>query len=156
MDSLTFTIKLKDLDACDGDFDQVVEAIQNFLNILHCASPDYYLAGDVLQKQLDEQVERHKEEVKNSVDPKEQMQKYLDTVCPVSTDSEVASTGFWQCYSGLRNNIGEAMGPVSYAAFRLAKYIEEQDLPAYKKEHDAGTKWVWDFVKYYEDNWKFD
>lgn len=53
MDSLTFTINLKDLDACEGDFDQVVEAIQNFINILHCASPDYYLAGDVLQKQLD-------------------------------------------------------------------------------------------------------
>lgn len=152
MDSLTFTISLKDLDACDGDFDQLVSDIQAFINILHRSSPDYYLAGGVLQKQLDEQVKKHKEE---TTDPKEQMQKYLDSVCPIRTFSEVASAGFWQYYDGLRKSIGEAMGPVSYAAFKLAKYIEEQNLPAYKKEHDAGTKWVWDFVKYYEENWEF-
>lgn len=152
MDSLTFTINLKDLDACDGDFDQVVSDIQAFINILHRSSPDYYLAGDVLQKQLDEQVKKHKEE---TADPKEQMRKYLDSVCPLSIDGELASAGFWKYYDELRESIGKAMGPVSYAAFDLARYIEEQNLPAYKKEHDAGTKWVWDFVKYYEDHWEF-
>lgn len=151
MDSLTFTISLKDLDVCSDDFDEVVNDIQAFINILHRASPDYYLAGDILQKQLDEQVKKHKEET----DPREQMQKYLDTVCPVKVNGEVASTGFWERYNTLRSCIGEAMGPVSYAAFILARYIEGQNLPAYKKEHDAGTKWVWDFVKYYEDHWEF-
>ena len=152
MDSLTFTIKLKDLDACNDDFDQVVSDIQAFLNILHRSSPDYYLAGDTLQKQLDEQVKKHKEE---TADPKEQMQKYLDSVCPLSTEQDIASSGFWQCYDDLRKSIGEAMGPVSYAAFKLARYIEEQKYPAFAKEHDTGTKWVWDFVKYYEEHWGF-
>lgn len=155
MDSLTFTINLKDLDACDGDFDQVVSDIQAFINILHHASPDYVEAGDILQRQLDKQIEEHKKEIEEVIDPKERMQKYLDSVCPISTDGEIASAGFWKYYDGLRKSIGEAMGPVSYAAFTLAKYIEEQNLPAYKKEHDAGTKWVWDFVKYYEEHWEF-
>lgn len=155
MDSLTFTISLKDLDACDDDFDQVVSDIQAFINILHRSSPDYYLAGDVLQKQLDKQIEEHKKETEEVVDPKVAMQKYLDSVCPINTVDEIASAGFWQRYNDLRNCIGDAMGPVSYAAFDLARYIEEQDLPAYKKEHDAGTKWVWDFVKYYEEHWEF-
>lgn len=152
MDSITLTIKLKDLDACDGDFDQLVDDIQAFINILHHASPDYVEAGSILQKQLDEQVKKHKEE---KTDPRTTMQGYLDTVCPVSTDGEIASTGFWERYNDLRKTIGEAMGPMSYAAFVLASYIEGQNLPAYKKEHDAGTKWVWDFVKYYEKNWQF-
>ena len=153
MNSLTFTINLKDLD--NADFDQLTSDIQAFINILHHASPDYVEAGDILQKQLDEQIKEHKEEAEEVIDPKEQMQKYLDSACPISVDCEIASAGFWQCYGELRSQIGEAMGPVSYAAFRLARYIEEQNLPAYKKEHDASTKWVWDFVKYYEENWKF-
>lgn len=154
MDSLTFTISLKDLDACDGDFDQLVSDIQAFINILHHASPDYVEAGSILQAQLDEQVKKYKKETEEVVDPKEQMQKYLDSVCPLDVNGDIASAGFWKCYDELRKSIGEAMA-VSYAAFTLAKYIEEQNLPAYKKEHDAGTKWVWDFVKYYEEHWKF-
>lgn len=152
MDSITLTINLKDMDACDGDFDQVVSDIQAFINILHHASPDYVEAGNILQQQLDEQVKQYKEE--KAKDPKGQMQKYLDSVCPISTDGEVASAGFWKYYDELRIKIGGTPMVVTYAAYELAKYIEEQNAPAYKKEHDAGTKWVWDFVKYYEENWK--
>ena len=141
MDSLTFTINLKDLDACDGDFDQVVSAIQNFINILNGASPDYYLAGDILQKQLDEQVKEHKEE---AVDPKEQMQKYLDNSAPDIIDGRVTELNALYC--DLRNTIGEAMGPVSYAAYSLATKL---------KELGQESEWVWDFVKYYEENWEF-
>ena len=142
MDSLTFTISLKDLDACDGDFDQVVEAIQNFINILHCASPDYYLAGDVLQKQLDEQVKQHKE---TPVDPREEFCNKLDKLCPYIM-SAMQDEELKNLYSELRNQIGEAMGPVSYAAYKLVQGLSK---------YDYSVSWVWDFVKYYEENWKF-
>lgn len=142
MDSLTFTISLKDLDACEGDFDQVVGAIQNFINILHCASPDYYLAGDVLQKQLDEQVKKHKE---TPVDPREEFWNKLDKLCPymmaAMQDEELKNL-----YAELKSQIGEAMGPVSYAAYKLVDGL---------RKRDCAVEWVWDFVKYYEDHWSF-
>lgn len=141
MDSLTFTINIKDLDACDGDFDQVVSDIQAFINILHHASPDYVEAGDILQKQLDEQVKKHKEE---TADPKEQMQKYLDSIAPDIIDGRVADLNALYC--DLRSSIGEAMGPVSYAAYTLATKL---------KDLGQQSEWVWDFVKYYEENWEF-
>lgn len=152
MGRITLTLYTDQFSSGGEDIEQLAEDIQAFINILHHASPDYVEAGDILQKQLDEQVKKHKEE---TADPKEQMQKYLDSVCPLDVNGDIASAGFWKYYDELRHNIGEAMGPVSYAAFKLARYIEEQNLPAYKKEHDAGTKWVWDFVKYYEENWEF-
>jgi len=151
MDSLTFTINLKDLDACDGDFDQLVSDIQAFINILHHASPDYIEAGNILQEQLDEQVKKHKEET----DPREMFRKKLDSVSPFDVNNDIASAGFWEHYNDLRDTIGGTPMVVAYAAYKLAKYIEEQSLSAYKKEHDAGTRWVWDFVKYYEENYKF-
>ena len=154
MDSLTFTINLKDLNDPDNE-DELKYIIGNMrllIKFLMNANPNYYLIGNMLNDQLDKQVEQYEKEV---ADPKEQMQKYLDSVCPLNTEQDIASSGFWQCYDDLRKNIGEAMGPVSYAAFKLARYIEEQKHPAFAKEHDAGTKWVWDFVKYYEENWEF-
>lgn len=150
MDSLTFTINLKDLNDPECPEDAIAD-IKTIITLLQRANPNYYLIGNMLNEQLDKQMQCARE----VVDPKVAMQKYLDSVCPISTVDEIASAGFWQRYNDLRNCIGDAMGPVSYAAFDLARYIEEQDLPAYKKEHDAGTKWVWDFVKYYEDHWEF-
>lgn len=152
MGRIVLTLDTDQFSACAEDIEQLADDIQAFINILKHASPDYVEAGTLLQRQLDEQMGHL---IKPVPSPKEQMQKYLDSVCPINVDNEIASTGFWECYDELRHNIGEAMGPVSYAAFKLARYIEEQNLPAYKKEHDAGTKWVWDFVDYYEKNWEF-
>lgn len=142
MDSLTFTISLKDLDACEGDFDQLVDDIQAFINILHHASPDYVEAGNILQTQLDEQVKKHKEET----DPRKEFLQKLDDYRPIVIDG--SDPNLSALYRELCNNIGEAMGPISYAAYKLVKYLEEQHF-------DSGTRWVWDFVDYYEENWKF-
>ena len=142
MDSITLTISLKDLDACDGDFDQLVDDIQAFINILHHASPDYVEAGNILQKQLDEQVKKHKEET----DPREKFLKKLDDYRPIVIDG--SDPNLSTLYRELCNSIGEAMGPVCYAAFELVKYLEEQNFA-------SGTRWVWDFVNYYKENWKF-
>lgn len=153
MGCLTFTINLKDVNDPDEP-QQVVDDLKLLFKFLMNANPNYYLVGNMLYEQLDEQLDEQKRKDKLA-DPKEQMQKYFDSVCPISVDGDIASAGFWKYYNDLRNSIGEAMGPVSYAAFKLSDYIEAQDYPAYKKEHDAGTKWVWDFVKYYEAHWKF-
>ncbi len=150
MGCLTFVLDTDQFSSGGEDIKQLAEDIQTFINILHHASPDYVEAGDILQRQLDEQMKKNR-----PADPKEEMQKYLDSVCPFNPEQDRASAGFWKYYDDLRKSIGEAMGPVSYAAFKLANYIEEQTHPAFKKEHDAGTKWVWDFVKYYEEHWEF-
>lgn len=154
MDSLTFTIKLKDLGACKGDFDQVVEAIQNFINILHCASLDYYLAGDVLQKQLDDQVKQHKEEVP---DPVYQMRSKF---CEIFDKADLGFTawdlgerhgdepvpGYWDAWDNFLHQIGEAMGPVCYAGYKLKmKFIEAGQY----------ADWVDECIDYYEKNWEF-
>lgn len=154
MDSLTFTIKLKDLDACEGDFDQVVEAIQNFINILHCASPDYYLAGDVLQKQLDEQVKQHKEDTGT---PACKMRMEWDRIFDEAKlgftawdmheqhgDEPVPE--YWDAWDNFYHQIGEAMGPVCYAGYKLKmKFIEAGQY----------ADWVDECIDYYEKNWEF-
>lgn len=142
MDSLIFTISLKDLDACDGDFDQLVSDIQAFINILRHASPDYVEAGNILQTQLDEQVKKHKEE---TADPREKFRGKLDEMCPYKMDI-IQCTDLKNLYVYLKSEIGEAMGPVSYAAYSLVSKL---------KETNMASDWVWDFVKYYEDNWDF-
>lgn len=151
MSRIVLTLDTDQFSSGGEDIEQLADDIRAFINILNHASPDYVEAGNLLQRQLDEQMKQ----LCPKEDPKEKMQHYLDSVCPINTNQEIASSGFWQCYDNLRKQIGEAMGPVSYAAFKLVEYIEEQKHPAFAKEHDAGTKWVWDFVKYYEENWEF-
>jgi hypothetical protein len=142
MDSITLTIKLKDMDACEGDFDQLVSDIQAFINILHHASPDYVEAGNILQQQLDEQIKQHKEE---ATDPVESMRKRLDEMCPYAMEA-MQDADIKNLYAGLKSEIGEAMGPVSYAAYKLAQGLRTRDL---------SVDWVFKFVDYYEKNWKF-
>ena len=154
MDSLTFTIKLKDLDACDGDFDQVVKAIQNFINILHCASPDYYLAGDVLQKQLDEQVKKHKEETGTlAYKIRLKWDKIFDEAKLGFTywdmherHGDEPVPGYFDAWDNFYHQIGEAMGPVCYAGYKLKmKFIEAGQY----------ADWVDECIDYYEKNWEF-
>ena len=154
MDSLTFTINLKDLDACDGDFDQVVSDIQAFLNILHRSSPDYYLAGDILQKQLDKQVEQYKEE---TLTPTGKMRMEWDRIFDEAKlgftawdvheqHGDEPVLGYWDAWDNFYNQIGEAMGPVCYAGYKLKmKFIEAGQYP----------DWVDECIDYYEKNWKF-
>lgn len=150
MDSLTFTINLKDLND-PGAPEESLNDIKLIIKLLQNTNPNYYLIGNMLNEQLNEQIKQ----LEKKEDPKEQMKKKLDELCPLNVNSEIASAGFWQYYARLRKSIGEAMGPVCYAAFILARYIEEQNLPVYSKEHNAGTKWVWDFIDYYEEHWQF-
>ena len=51
-----------------------------------------------------------------------------------------------QAYFGLESNIGEAMGPIAYAAWKLTKAIEVS-----KYRLSFGTEWIDDFLAWYED-----
>ena len=152
MDSLTFTISTKDLNSTG--FEQLVSDIQLFLNILLRANSDYIKAGDILQKQLDEQVKKHKKEL----DPVEMMkEKFYD----IFDEANLGCTAYDMnehhgseamgpmCYAAWDNflkHIGETMGPMCYAAWTLSTAF-----------HHAGfnTDWINDCVSYYESNWDF-
>ena len=146
-----FTINTDNLNDPD-DAEGTVKDLQLLFKVLMNANPNYYLIGNLLDVQLTQQLEQLKQDEPEK-SPKELMQEKLDDMCPIKHD-ETTSAGFWRCYDNLRKSIGEAMGPVSYEAFKLARYIEAQDCIAFMKERDAGTKWVWDFVSYYEEHWE--
>lgn len=151
MDNLTFTIDTSELD--NTDFNQLTNDIQAFINILHHASPDYTTVGSVLQKQLDEQVKKHEE----VTDPVERMrEKFYDifdeadfsfTVWDMNgRHGDEPVPGFFDAWDNFFAQIGEAMGPMCYAAWRLSAVF-----------HHAGfdTDWINTCVSYYESNWKF-
>ena len=156
MDSLTFTISTKDLNS--SGFEQLVSDVQLFLNILRRANPDYVKAGNILQKQLDEQVKKHKEELSDPRTPKEIMQEKF---CDIFDEANLGCTAYDMnehhgseamgpmCYAAWDNflrHIGETMGPMCYAAWTLSTVF-----------HHAGlnTDWINDCVSYYESNWEF-
>ena len=156
MDSLTFTISTKDLNSTG--FKQLVSDIQLFLNILLRANPDYVEAGNILQKQLDEQVKKHKEELPDHRTPKEIMrEKFCDIFDEANLGctahdmnehhgSEAMSPMCYAAWDNFLRHIGEAMGPMCYAAWTLSTVF-----------HRAGfnTDWINACVSYYESNWEF-
>lgn len=157
MDSITLTISLKDLDACDGDFDQLVSDIQAFINILHHASPDYVEAGNILQRQLNEQIEQHKEETLTPLTPTGQMHMEWDKIFDGAglgftawdlheRHGDEPCPGYWDAWDNFYHQIGEAMGPVCYAGYKLKmKFIEAGQY----------ADWVDACIDYYEKNWEF-
>ena len=151
MDSLTFTIDTSELD--NADFNQLANDIQTFINILHCTSHDCTIVCSILQKQLDEQVKKHKEET----DPVERMrEKFYDIFDEAGFSftfwdmngrhGDEPVPGFFDAWDNFFAQIGEAMGPMCYAAWRLSAVF-----------HQAGfnTDWINTCVSYYESNWKF-
>ena len=152
MDSLTFTISTKDINS--AGFEQLVSDIQLFLNILLRANTAYVEAGNILQKQLDEQVKKHKKEI----DPVEQMkEKFYD----IFDEANLGCTAYDMnehhgseamgpmCYAAWDNflqHIGEVMGPMCYAAWTLSTAFDKAGLK---------TDWINDCVSYYESNWEF-
>lgn len=140
MGCIVLTLDTDQFSSGADDIEQLASDIQAFINILHHTSPDYIEAGNILQRQLEDQMKV----LRDKPDPKEEMQKYLGNIAPDIIDGRVADLNALYC--NLRNTIGEAMGPVSYAAYSLATKLKDLGQP---------SEWVWDFVKYYEENWEF-
>lgn len=157
MDSLTFTINLKDLNDPDNEDElkSIIGDMQLLIKFLMNANPNYYLIGNMLNEQLDAQVKQHEE--KTPVDPKKQMciawnyifdaakfgfsawdmhERHGDEPCP----------GYWDAWDNFYHQIGEAMGPVCYAGYKLKmKFIEAGQY----------SDWVDECIDYYEKNWEF-
>lgn len=141
MDSLTFTINFDDINDPDEP-QQVVDDLKLLFRFLMNANPNYYLIGNMLYNQLNEQEELLKEETK---DPRDEFRKKLDEMCPFIMEA-MNDTDLKNLYAELKSEIGEAMGPVCYAAHKLAREL---------MKHDCAIDWVFKFVDYYEENWKF-
>lgn len=86
-------------------------------------------------------------------DPVEQFKIKFNEMCPYDLSMCVYHPRFIELIQNFRNQIGEAMGPVSYAAYQLQEWL--RDCPANCKEREHSWKWIWDWVKYYENNWRF-
>lgn len=153
MDSLTFTINFKDINDPDEP-QQVVDDLKLLFRFLMNANPNYYLVGNMLNEQLDKQVEQHKEE---TLTPTGKMRMEWDRIFDEAKlgftawdmheqHGDEPVLGYWDAWDNFYNQIGEAMGPVCYAAYKLKmKFIE------------AGQygDWVDECIDYYEKNWKF-
>lgn len=63
MSRIVLTLDTEQFSGGAEDLKQLAEGIQAFLNILHNASPDYCEAGNLLQRQLDEQLLAHSQEL---------------------------------------------------------------------------------------------
>ncbi len=85
-------------------------------------------------------------------DPVEQFKKKFDEMCPYNF-AKVYHPKFTELIDNLRNQIGEAMGPMSYAAYQLQEWL--RDCPESSPEREYPWSWIWEFVTYYEDNWRF-
>lgn len=159
MDSLTFTINLKDLNDPDNEDElkSIIGDMQLLIKFLMNANPNYYLIGNMLNEQLDEQMKQVKEE---TVDPRTPKEKMQEKFCDIFDEASLGHTawdmnerhgdepcpGYWDAWDNFLHQIGEAMGPVCYAGYKLKmKFIEAGQY----------ADWVDECIDYYEKNWKF-
>lgn len=152
MDSLTFTINLKDLNDSDNP-EESINDLKLIIKFLQNANPNYYLIGNLLDEQLKAQLEKKE-------DPAIEMKKKF---CEIFDATNIGKgmfsawdvdehhgdepvPGYWDAWDNFMNQIGEAMGPICYAGYKLKmKFIE------------AGyyADWVDECIDYYEKNWQF-
>ena len=153
MDSLTFTINFKDINDPDEP-QQVVDDLKLLFRFLMNANPNYYLVGNMLNEQLDKQVKEHKEKV---LTPAGKMYMEWDRIFDEADlgftawdmheqHGDEPVPGYWDAWDNFYHQIGEAMGPVCYAGYRLKKKFIEAGQYA---------DWVDECIDYYEKNWKF-
>lgn len=149
MDSLTFTINLKDINDPDEP-QQVVDDLKLLFRFLMNANPNYYLVGNMLYEQLNKQLEK-------GPDPVYQMRSKF---CEIFDKADLGFTawdlgerhgdepvpGYWDAWDNFLHQIGEAMGLVCYAGYKLKmKFIEAGQY----------ADWVDECIDYYEKNWEF-
>jgi hypothetical protein len=130
-------------DSNPESIEQTVKDFQMLIQFLCNANPDYYIIGEMLKEQMEKQVSK--------MDPKQDMIKQWEMILERDTDS-LSREDYVSLHDGIRdlvdqffNQIGEAMGPVSYAGFQLTQALKNKGL---------STDWVSNCIQYYQDNWK--
>lgn len=126
---------------------------QRELNITEGAEP---LDSDIgtLEERLVNECERVLEWQKksNTKDPKHDMITQWDMIlerdCMCNSQEDYVSLhdGIRDLVDNFYAQIGEAMGPVSYAGFQLTQVLKNKGL---------STDWVSNCIQYYQDNWDF-
>jgi hypothetical protein len=157
MSRIVLTFDTDQFSACAEDIEQLAKDIQAFINILCNASPDYVEAGNLLQRQLDEQMKKLTEDKPDPRSPKEKMQEKF---CDIFDEANLGFTawdlnerhgddpvpGLFDAWDNFLNQIGEAMGPMCYAAWTLSCKFKQA---GYKSD------WIDACITYYEENWEF-
>lgn len=137
-----FTINTDNL----NDPDSIEEAVADFkllIRFLQRANPNYYLLGNLLDEQLEQQLEQIKSE-----DPKQQMIAKWDELWVKYNGEDFTqhclADNVRRKVDNFYSQIGEAMGPVCYAAWQVCSVSNDRDVHA----------WINDCVKYYEEHWE--
>ena len=136
-----FTINTDNLNDADAP-EEAVKDLQLLFKVLSNANPNYYLLGDMLNEQLTQQLEQIKSE-----DPKQQMIAKWDELWDKYVGIElkdISDEGLKDNIQNFYSQIGEALGPVCYAAFIVRKYAASSDI----------HKWLDECIKYYEEHWE--
>ena len=133
-------------DSNPESIEQTIKDFQMIIQVLCNANPDYYIIGGMLKEQMDKQVKQFKP------DPKQDMIMHWDMIlercCMCNSRDEYLDShhdnGIPELVDNFYAQIGEAMGPVSYAGFQLAQALKNKNL---------STEWVGECIQYYQDNW---
>ena len=136
------TNKLNDSDP--ESIEQTIKDFQMLVQFLCNANPDYYIIGETLKEQMEAQI--------NKLNPKQDMIMQWDIIlerdCMCNSRDEYLGlhhdNGIPELVDNFYAQIGEAMGPVSYAGFQLVQALKNSNL---------STEWVSNCIQYYQDNW---
>ena len=129
-------------DSNPESIEQTIKDFQMLIQFLCNSNPDYYIIGETLKEQLEKQI--------NKMDPKQDMIMQWEMILERDTGIQ-SREDYVSIHDGIRDlvdqffdNIGEAMGPVSYAGFQLTQALKNKNL---------STEWVSNCIQYYQDNW---
>lgn len=131
-------------DSNPESIEQTIKDFQLLIQFLCNTNPDYYIIGGMIKEQLEKQV--------NRIDPKRDMIMQWDMIlerdCMCNSRDEYLGlhhdNGIPELVDNFYAQIGEAMGPVSYAGFQLTQALKNSNL---------STDWVSNCIQYYQDNW---
>lgn len=130
-------------DSNPESIEQTIKDFQMLIQFLCNANPDYYIIGEMLKEQMEKQVSK--------MDPKQDMIMQWDMIlerdcmCNSREDYVSLHDGIRDRVDNFYAQIGEAMGPVSYAGFQLTQALKNLNL---------STDWVSNCIQYYQDNWE--
>ena len=152
MDSLTFTINLKDLNDPEHP-EEALNDIKLIIKLLQNANPNYYLIGNLLDEQLNKQLAHPQ------VDPRTPVEKMQEKFCDFFDAANLGFTawdmnerhgddpvpGYFDAWDEFLKSIGGAPMVVTYTGAKLRRKFSE-----------AGQDYSWidKCVDYYEANWE--
>ncbi|MBR6135548.1 MAG: hypothetical protein IKQ22_03590 [Clostridia bacterium] len=123
------------------------EAARNLGKFLdECYWPPYLDMLQSIMDQIDGQIKQLTLDPKRDMITQWDMILERDCMCNSREDYVSLHDGIRDHVDNFYAQIGEAMGPVSYAGFQLTQALKNKNL---------STDWVSNCIQYYQDNWDF-